>query len=386
MLVTGHVHDPSAAARAARLRGRLAENGVGARELEHLARNPDCRLLAAATLARVSMISIFSEVFIDIVPGGIETRMSPFPRGRGVQFERLLTEGGGARLVQLYRSTGRIGADDVGWVDVSDGPKTPALRRRRTQELLRRKLADTHTAPAFVVQPYLTLPVAGIAWPIRPDLLQAAPGDSMFRPVEIKSFAHRAGLTEPSRIEGAARQAAVEVAALRSSLCELGVGVDEAQALVPARADFVFANRWSLRKAVLESLDLSGEVAEIEALVARAPRLLAEAEALIAQAGSVSLDTPAAARHLPIRFSQRCLDFCAGAPACAQWARQAGDPAVLGEALRDVLAPAGTVWRALALLDGAAPVDSSEAALQRSLLELEAIYERVLQAPVARSA
>jgi len=52
-----------------------------------------------------------------------------------------------------------------------------------------------------------------------------------------------------------------------------------------------------------------------------------------------TLDTPAAARHLPIRFSQRCLDFCAGAPACAQWARQDGDPAVLGEGFRDALAP-----------------------------------------------
>src|ERR671932_98395 len=116
--------------RLARIRGSLPTTEPGARGLEHVARNPSCVLLRAATLANVSPAAIATHVLG--LPACEE--QSPFAIGTGTSFERHLTEKGASGLLDLYRAEKRLGVRDSkvrNLVELVSSASPVALARRR---------------------------------------------------------------------------------------------------------------------------------------------------------------------------------------------------------------------------------------------------------------
>ena len=99
----------TAAARQARLRGALTAEQLGSRGLEHMARNPSCGLLKGLTIAGVSPATVVEAIYGDPPREG----QSPFALTAGNRFETQLFDSGAARLLELYRTRGRLGVTET---------------------------------------------------------------------------------------------------------------------------------------------------------------------------------------------------------------------------------------------------------------------------------
>jgi hypothetical protein len=371
------------AQRLARLRGALPAETPGARGLERLARNPACLRLRALTLAGITPATAAAEVYGEPAPEG----QSPFAIGAGNRFERALFEDGCARLLELYREKGRLGPDegrDAGAVvDVSRAvpgasPESLAGRRELTDRLLRAKAAGRPEAPVLILKPRLTVAVLGTPYEVEPDALVASQGDAGYRVVEIKSYPDRGGKTDPADVRGACRQAAVGVVALRQALVRLGIaGEAEVEGLVPPAGDLVLRLAGSFVP-TLRPMTLEGEVFSLARALKDTMGDLAAVEAILAEIGeAAALDCPEVLDAVPNHYVEGCREHCALAPRCKAEAAAKGDPALLGGPAREALAPAGSLGRALELLEGngAAPRTPEEAALAERLREALAAYE-----------
>jgi hypothetical protein len=370
------------ALRLARLRGNLSAEAPGARGLERLARNPACLRLRALTLAGITPTAAAAEVYGEPVPEG----QSPFAIGAGNRFERALFEDGCARLLELYRNRGRLGTDEGrgagAVVDVSravPGASPEALARRRalTDRLLRAKLAEDRDAPVLVIKPRLTVTVLGTPYEVEPDALVGGRAEGCYRVVEIKSYPDRDGKTDPADVRGACRQAAVGVVALRQALARLGMEDTVVERLVPAAGDLVLRLAGSFVP-TLRPMTLEGEVFSLARALESTAGDLAAVEAILAGiGGAAALDCPEVLDAVPNHYVEGCREHCALAPRCKAEAAAKGDPALLGGPAREALAPAGSLGRALELLEGqgAAPRTPDEAALAERLREALAAYE-----------
>jgi len=336
-----------------------------------MARNPACGLLKSLTMAGVSPARVVSAVYGEPSREG----QSPFALGVGNQFEAGLFESGAARLLDLYRTAGRLQLAECRVADVpglAPGTSQAAMERRHTvsDQLLRRKLAGDPAAPNLIIKPRLVVGLLGLTFNIEPDALLAADEDSFYTPIEIKSYPDRDGKTDPVDVRGACRQAAVAVVALREDARRFGTAPLEE--LIPARGDLVLRVPGSLR-ATLRPMTLAGEVDSLVRALAAAPRDLDEAEALLrAISPAATLDDPAVLDHLPTNYRESCREFCALARRCKERARCAGDPVLLGSRAREEYAAAGTLGRVLELLEGhgaAPPRTPAERRLQAQLHE-----------------
>ncbi|MCU0682085.1 MAG: hypothetical protein MUF34_07475 [Polyangiaceae bacterium] len=354
------------------LRGHLKpKRGPGARGLEHMARNPACERLQVLTAVGVGPNMAANEILGE---RGLEGQ-SPFALVRGNSFERYVLAEGGARLLELYRREGRVDVAAGPFVDVRawepaglDRAEQSRRRRAITARLL--EGAGRQGRPAIVAHAVLGVEVAGASFDIEADYL-VADGGGFYLPGEIKSYADKASKTDPADLQGACRQAAVAVVALRQARRRLGLGGGPR-----AACDLV------LRKAgtnwpTLRAMTLEGEVDSIERALAAAPRLLVEAAA---RAGGASLGEPEVLASIPNHYVEECREFCALARRCKRDALAAADPALLGDRAREQLAPVSSLVRMARFVQGDdAPASDAERASAARLRRVVVAYRKALQ-------
>lgn len=364
--------------RLARLRGSLLAEEPGARGLERVARNPGCQRLRALTMIGVTPATAMKTVYKEPDREG----QSPFALATGNRFERAVFENGAARLLDLYRRSGRLTTAECKIVVIPDlAPATTAAamarRRSETERLFQLKARRDSRAPNIIVKARIQVALLGVPHDIEPDVLVAADSDAFYKPVEIKSYPDRAGKTNAADIRSACRQAAVAVIGLRHAVERLRLG-DPPQ-LAPAVADLVLRRPGSFRP-TLRPMTLAGEVHSLERALNEAPRDLAELEALIdAITPGASLDEADVLDAVPTNYVESCREHCALAPQCKQAAVACGDPVLLGTPAREELAAAGSLGRAVDLVRGRArPRTAEERALQARLLEALGEYQQAV--------
>jgi hypothetical protein len=365
---------------ATRLRGTIPSRGPGACGLERMARNPACRRLRALTMVGTTPAEAMRSVYGEDPREG----QSPFAIARGNAFEAGLFAHGAARLLALYREHGRLAVDDGMVVNIPDrapgaSPAAMARRRSLTLDCLERKLAGDRTAPHLLVKPRLLVLLLGAEYDIEPDALLAAGPDPFYRPQEIKSYPDRDGKTDPADLRGALRQAAVAVVALRQALHRLGIS--NADALVPARADLVLRRPGSDRP-TLRPMTLAGEVDSLQRALDDAPRSLEELDTFVsAIAPGAALDDARVLDAIPNHYLPSCREHCALAPRCKRQAIEASDPVLLGTDAKEALAPISIV-RAAELLRARDPTPRTphEWAVAERLRDEAREYRRALRA------
>jgi hypothetical protein len=364
------------------LRGKLPSEEPGARGLERVARNPECMRLRALTLVGITPATASRAVYQEPSREG----QSPFALGIGMQFERNLVENASAKLLELYRSAGRLTVRECKVVIIPDFAPLPtrnpqrlaaALARREaeTLRLLKIKAAGDRDAANLIVKPRIFVQLLGIGHAIEPDVLVAADSDRFYRPVEVKSYPDRAGKTDPADVRSACRQAAVGVVALRNAAQKMGIS-NPARA-IPAIGDLVLRTPGSM-KPTLRPMTLRSEVDSLERAIGEAPRNLDELEAMIPQ--GASLDSAAVLDQIPASYRTSCKEHCALAGKCKQQALAGSEPAILGDNARELLAAAGTISRALDLMNGRGgdPRTLEERILAEQLQEALAVYRRAI--------
>lgn len=345
---------------ATHLRGSLAREGLKARGIERVARNPDCDRLAALTLASVSPAT-YAEV---VLGESVSDARSPLALAAGHHFESKLLAENASGLVALYVAAGRLPPQGVTVVDLSRAGNTRREEGREkvraaTRALITRALAG-EAVPEVVLKPRMVLTVAGSPHEVEPDALVWTEG--FYRVVEIKAYPDRGGRTDPDDLRNACRQAAVGVVALRALVAELGH--TNSCTRIPAAGDLVFQRPGS-SEGRLHPMTLAGEVDSLQRLLAGLPARLAE---IVAKTQGASIDDPAVLLALPKRWQAGCATTCALAGRCRGEMSACADPALLGEAARESLAGVGSVVIALDLVRGKrAPANESEHALVEHL-------------------
>jgi hypothetical protein len=239
-------------------------------------------------------------------------------------------------------------------------PSSPAAKVRHkvlTRTLLQMKLQSDPQAPHLIIKPRLAVSLLGVPHDVEPDALVASSQDRFYRVVELKSYADRDGETDQADIRSACRQAAVGVYALRETLAALSIA--NPVCYVPAMADLVLRRPGSMSP-TLRSMPLVGEYASIAGVLATPPQDIAVLESLVRGiAPGATLSDRVVIDALPINYLPGCREHCPLAPYCKARALAAGDPSVLDPRYRELLAPAGTLGRASALLDGTVTADRS---------------------------
>ena len=119
------------------------------------------------------------------------------------------------------------------------------------------------------------------------------------------------------------------------------------------------------------TVDVRTEVGALERAFAGArPRLF---RILSSLPEGATLDDAMTVERIPNHFVGACHAHCPLAPKCEAAAREAGDPAVLGEAATDALGPVGSIPRLMAMIEGReVPADDAEARVVRDFLRVQA--------------
>jgi hypothetical protein len=358
------------------LRGGLAAEAPGARGIERLARNPTCLTLKALTIVGIKPATAASRILGQPEPAA----QSPFALVMGNQFERRMLENDGAMLFTLFHEKGVLGRTESRVVNIEGlvpGKSWLASRRREaeTRRILDRRLAGRRDAPNIVIKPRLIISIIGVPHAVEPDFLVAANGDTFYQVGEIKSYADRDGKTSFADIRSACRQAAVGIVGLRQELAR--GGSRDVAAFVPARGHLVLRGPGSLNPR-LSPMTLDGEVDSLERALNETPHDLDELEAMLPEGASLS--DGSVLSTLPHHYRSSCREHCDMWRICRSRALVAGDPMILGEQAAEQLAPAGTLVRALDLLNGrgGAARTRAEAILAEELRAAYAEYRRVV--------
>ena len=359
-----------------RFRGRLPSEEPGARGLERVARNPGC--LRLRTLVMIGVIP--ASAARDIYGFPAEAEESHFALSAGNKFERRLLENGVSGLLDLYRAAGRLGFTECRVCFVPDLlPRfqfaEASKRWELTDSLLLKKLVRDPEAPNILIKPRLPVPLLGLDHDIEPDALVAADAERFYTPVEIKSYPDRGGKTDPADVRNACRQVAVAVVALRHAASRLGVA--DPESLVPATADLILRRPGS-NFPVLRSMPLKGEVYSIARVQNEADRTMDEVKGLIPPGST--LDDPTTLDLIPNNYLESCRENCALAGVCKRQAIATGNPVLLGNRVKEELAGAGSINRALALLHDRSDstVCWKELRLRNALQEALRAYRKVV--------
>jgi hypothetical protein len=287
---------------------------------------------------------------------------SVFAIATGTRFDRIVT-GDGSVLLELLRRRNVLAATECKIIivpELSPGTTTAAMARRvsETNKIFKLKLRRDEVAPNIVIKPRVPVTLLGVEHGTEPDALVAADADAFYRPIEIKSYLDRGGKTDSSDIRAACQQAAVGVVGLRQVLTRLGIS--EPARIVPPAGDLILRAPGSMRP-TLRPMTLRGEVDSLERAINEAPRSLTELEQLL---GGGSLDKRDVLDSIPNNFRPSCKEHCPLTPICKRSALAAGDPVILGDSARELLAPAGSIPRVLDLLRGRSkPRNTAEGAL-----------------------
>lgn len=341
-----------------RYRGTLKKSSPGARGLEQAARNLSCDRLQSLTLLGVTTDTALDQIYERKNP---ET-LSTFALAAGRKFESRLLENEAEKLRELYLKIGRLAKDELKVVNLREqfpGKKENAIEKRvqATLDYLERRAAGDPTAPNLLIGARLVVSLAASESTIEPDLLVASNRDLSYRPVEIKAYSFKQGKTNPIKLRGACRQAAVSYVLMNEK--------NPGRSREPF-ADIILQYPGTLSPALIE-MDLTGEIFSIAQFFKNAPRSLERLAKTLGE--EKSLDSKDSLHQLSINFRQDCREFCALTSICQGECVSRGDLALFGTGGREALHGVPSVDRALELLHGRgdAPKDPHELALQQRL-------------------
>jgi hypothetical protein len=345
----------------------LQRESLGARGLEHFARNSACLRLGALTMLGVSPAQAAQVLFGEDVLEG----QSPFAMHVGNQFEAHVFEDDAKALLALYVQTGRLSNDDVEVIDVvrrHPGTSSEALQARHelTLECLEDAVTAPRARPLLLIHPRLHLDFLDHTIDIEPDALLIMHDSGEIYPIEVKSYVDRGGYTSASSIRSACRQAAVGVVALQR---ELGMPIT-------ARVDLILRQPTRFEP-TLRPMTLEGEVESLETTLDSAPEQRLGILALLEEE-ELTIRDQAQLKTLPNHFCEGCKEHCALAPLCKREAFEAGSPAALGQHAQEALRATTSLPYAWALLRGERePASTQEATLLEQLRELEEAFHHI---------
>lgn len=360
-------------ARLNQLRGGLAPVEVGARGIESVARNADCTRLRAIVIAGLTPNDVIKRVL-----GEAADVMSPFAMTLTQAFERRLLSNAGGSLLTVYREEGHLDPQDAKIVNVADlAPRDTHVdrirRERETRRLIDLKMRGDPTAPNLILKPRLTLTIVGVSHAIELDYLVASDREPFYRAGVIKSYADRGGKTNNAHVRSAYREAAVGTLALRQLLEEAGRSAD----LAGDRVDMVLKAPASFSPRLFAAQRAESELASLTRALATAPSDLDQIEQML-PAGA-SLADPAVIESLPNHYCSTCKEHCSLWKHCRAQAQAQGNAIILGDQAAEQLAAAGSLNRAMDLLNGAGrpPDNRAEAVLSAELRAASLLLERI---------
>jgi hypothetical protein len=330
------------------------ERFPSARDIEKVARNPECKTLTTALAANVDLRKYAVELGLQ------EERQSPLALAKGNQVERFVLRDGAAKLVERLTEDGKLHPEP--WVEDlgKRAPNRAGMEKvaTRTDGFIADLLAGK-SVPDILVHPVLRIALGPDIQFIEPDALIRYSDADGYEPMELKSYPYRFGKTDGEDLRQARRQGAVYVYALRRRVEALGgnpVGT-------AAQVTLVFTRPDSLFPAPIYHESVRGEMRDAENAIALLEDAKAELKLLIPPGSDVRTLLPT----LDIHYMEKCLSFCSLAKRCRESCSEEGKVSVLGENTARILAPAGTIERAVELLEGSPPKDDGEAALAQRL-------------------
>jgi len=360
-------------ARLGSLRGGLPAVEVGARGIESLARNLGCIRLRAIIISGLTPNEVIKTIF-----AGEPDIMSPFAMTVTQAYERRLLGNGGSSLLTAYREKGLLTQDEVKITSVGDmAPGDGVLARTRrvteTQRLIDMKHAGDARAPNLILNPRLPLDLVGVSHPVELAYLVASDAEASYRVGVIKSYADRGGKTDKSDIRSACREAAVGTLALKQHIANRGGD----PIIAGDRIDMVLRAPGSFNPRLFPAMRAESELASLVRALSTAPANLSEVEGLLpaganlAQAGVIE--------SLPNNYCSNCKEHCGLWERCRAQALAAGQPIILGDLAAEQLAAAGSISRALDLLDGRGrpPDNEAEADLAAGLRDAAQLLVRI---------
>lgn len=360
-------------ARLHQLRGGLAPVEVGARGIESVARNADCTRLRAIVIAGLTPNEVIKHIL-----GEVPDAMSPFAMTLTQAFERRLLSNAAGSLLTAYREKGYFQQLDAKIASVPDhAPRdTPVDRNRRereTRRLIELKLRGDPTAPNLILKPRLTLTIVGVTHAIELDYLAAGDADPFYRVGVIKSYADRVGKTNKADVRSACREASVGTLALQQLLNSFGRPTE----LAGDRVDMVLRAPGSFTPRLYGAMRAQAELASLTRALATAPSDLDQIEQMLPP--GASLATPDALEQLPNHYCSSCKEHCALWQHCRAQAQAQGNAIILGDQAAEQLAAAGSLNRAMDLLNGGGrpPDNRAEAVLAAELRAASALLDRI---------
>lgn len=360
-------------ARLHKLRGGLAPVEVGARGIESVARNADCTRLRA-----IVIIGLTPNEIIEHVLGAQADVMSPFAMTLTQAFEQRLFSNAGGSLLTVYRENGHLDPQDAKIVNVADlAPRDTQVdrirRERETRRLIDLKLRGDAKAPNLILKPRLTLTIVGVSHAIELDYLVASDTEPFYRVGVIKSYADRGGKTNNAHVRSACREASVGTLALQQLLT--GSGYDAG--LAGDRVDMILKAPGSFTPRLYAAQRAESELASLRRALAAAPSDLDQIEQML-PAGT-SLANPEVIDALPNHYCSTCKEHCTLWKHCRAQAQKEGNAIILGDQAAEQLAAAGSLNRAMDLLNGGGrpPDNRAEAVLAAELRAASALLERI---------
>ena len=360
-------------ARLHRLRGGLAPVEVGARGIESVARNAGCTRLRA-----IVIVGLTPNEVIEHVLGEQPDVMSPFAMTLTQAFEKRLLSNAGGSLLTVYRENGHLDPQDAKIVNVADlAPRDTQVdrirRERETRRLIGLKLRGDPTAPNLILKPRLTLTIVGVSHAVELDYLVASDKELFYRVGVIKSYADRGGKTNNAHVRSACREASVGTMALQQLLTELGHAPD----LAGDRIDMILKAPGSFTPRLYAAQRAESELASLSRALAAAPSDLDQIEQMLPT--GASLAEPEVIEALPNHYCSTCKEHCTLWKHCRAQAQKDGNAIVLGDQAAEQLAAAGSLNRAMDLLNGSGrpPDNRAEAVLAAELQAASALLKRM---------
>ena len=333
------------------------ERFPSARDIEKVARNPECQTLRVALAASVDIRKYATEVGLE------EEKQSPIALARGNAVERFVLGRGAEHLIERLIEDGKLDAnpqvEDLG----RRAPNRAGMEKtaEKTESHMEALLAGK-PAPQLLVHPVLRIALGPDTQFIEPDALVLYKDATLYEPLELKSYPYRYGKTDPDDLRQARRQGAVYVHAFRKRVEAAGGDANDVQ----ARVTLVFTRPDSLYPSPIYHESVQGEMRDAD----HAVQLLEEAKAEMHSLVPPGTDVRTVLPTLDIHYTENCLSFCSLAKHCRDSCSNAGKVSILGERSGRILAAATTIDRVMELLNGSEPQDDGEATLARRMTEL----------------
>jgi hypothetical protein len=260
---------------------------------------------------------------------------------------------------------------------MTPGIRTVSSRPGLTRHARSLSAFGDKSAPNLVDGAVLIVQLGGHTGYLETDAL-ALRFNGPIRVGEIKSFPVVDGRADPAKVGAAADQSAVYVLALEDLVAQLGGEPDK---IVSSEILLITPLNTGMQP-VLHVVDVSRRVAHHRRQLSGAPdleKLIARIPEGLAFPGGKHPDPVAAlsaiAVHTGTSYGPSCLSFCGAARWCRARAREAGDPACLGEGAARLLPGIATLDRAVEISNGAMP-DSNENVAVESLRRATRLIEK----------